>query len=122
MWTPAFGVRRVSSTSGVSPTRSSSDGWSLAATGHRGQQDHGLPLADGRVEPVERANVLALDVDVHERRDLPVPLEDLLSEPGEARRQVLEHRAHGLALRGNLPLAADLRAERGGNPHDCHAC
>src|SRR5947209_2773205 len=121
MCTPAFGVRRASSTSGVLPTRSSSEGWSLAATGHRGQEDHGLPLSHGSVEPVEGAHVLALDVDVHERRDLAVVLEDLAAEAGEARREVLEDRADGLALRGNLPLAADLGAQRGGNPDGGHA-
>src|SRR5438128_9975699 len=102
MWTPAFGVRRVSSTSGVLSTRSSSDfdvcnlipseakglappaenakHFARRTTGHRGQEDHGLALAHGSVEAVERAHVLAFDVDVEERRDLAV-VEELLAEP-----------------------------------------
>src|SRR5439155_23313979 len=107
--------------SGVLPTRSSSEGWSLAATGHGRKEDHRLTLAHRRVETFEGAHVLALDVDVHERGDLAV-LEELLPEAREARRQVLEHGPHGLADRRNLALAADLRAERGGNADGRHAC
>src|SRR5439155_25046165 len=101
MCTPAFGVSRVSSTSGVLPTRSSSDfdvanlipseakglappaqnaqHFARRTTGHRRQQDDCLPLRNRSVEPVERADVLALHVDVHERGDLAV-LEELLPE------------------------------------------
>src|SRR5581483_10495261 len=65
-WTPGFGDSRVSSTSGVPPTRSRTLGASLLATGHRRQQDHGHALADRRLELVEGADVLAVDVHVRE--------------------------------------------------------
>src|SRR5689334_4263674 len=64
--TDGFGVRRGSSTSGVLPTSSRRERAvpALAATGHRREQDHRAPVLDRRVEPVERADVLSLDVDV----------------------------------------------------------
>src|SRR2546430_17358617 len=120
MCTPAFGVSRVSSTSGVLPTRSSSDfdvanlipseakGLAPPAehanhlarrtTGHGRKQDDRLAFPYRCVEPVERAHVLALDVDVHEGRDLAVVLEELLAETVVPLGEVLQHRAHGLAL------------------------
>src|SRR5215469_11940942 len=71
---PPGGGSRRSSTSGVFPTRSRSDPavTRLRATGHCRQQDDGAAVVDLGLEPVERAHVLALDVDVHERRDLVV--------------------------------------------------
>src|SRR5712691_4666482 len=71
MRTDGVGASRCSSTSGVFPIRSSSEPAALA-TRHRGQQDHCRGLVDGRLESVARAHVLALDVDVHERRDAAV--------------------------------------------------
>src|SRR5689334_1761177 len=121
MRTPVFGVRRASSTSGVLPTRSSRDfdvsslisgaakgrappagnapARSAATTGHGGEEDDGLALAHRRVEAVERAHVLALEVDVHERRDLLVPVEELRAEVREAAREVVEDLAHRAARR-----------------------
>src|SRR6058998_1883853 len=58
------GASRASSTRGVFPTRSRTDGASALATRHRGQQDHLGVVAHGGVEPVQRADVLAIDVDV----------------------------------------------------------
>src|SRR5690242_10444262 len=69
--TPGFGDRRGSSTSGVFPTSSRSE-CAGSATCHRGQEDHGRAVVDGRLEAVLGADVLALDVDVHERRELLV--------------------------------------------------
>ena len=71
--------------------------------------------------PVERPHVLALDVDVDERRDLVV-LHELRAQPGEARHQVVEQLAHGSALGGNLARAADLAAQLGWDPDAAHAC
>ena len=36
--------------------------------------------------------------------------------------EVLEHRAHGVAVGLDLALAADLGAQRRRDPHDGHAC
>ena len=80
-----------------------------------------FPRADLRVEPVERADVLALDVDVHERRDLLV-LHELRPQGGEAVHQVVEQLAHRAALGRHLAGAADLAAELGWDPDDAHAC
>ena len=63
---------RGSSTSGVLPTRSSRTRRGLSATRHGGQQDHRRAVVDLGLEPVLRAHVLALDVDVHERREAVV--------------------------------------------------
>src|SRR5437016_1256560 len=70
--TDGFGEKRRTSTSGVLPIRSRSEDAGASATRHRGQQDHGRRFSDGRFEPLARADVLALDVDVHERRDAAV--------------------------------------------------
>src|SRR3954451_1571458 len=70
-WTLRFGERRGSSTSGVEPIRSRTPGarrlakvFRHRAPCHRRQEDHRRALADGRVELVERADVLAVDVDI----------------------------------------------------------
>src|SRR4051812_467385 len=100
MRTPGFGDSRLSSISGVLPTSSSSDSavTRLRATGHRGEKDHGCCIADRGLQPVEGAYVLALDVDVDERRDVVV-LDELRAQAGEARHEVVEHLAHGGAGR-----------------------
>src|SRR5215210_6612067 len=71
--TSGFGARRGSSTSGVFPTRSrrlaavsvlaTSEGLSPGhgASGHGRKEDHGRSVGDVRLEPVLRADVLALD-------------------------------------------------------------
>src|SRR4029079_18766753 len=90
MRTDAFGVTRFSSRSGVLPTRSSRSPATvrLGATGHRRQEDHGGPELHRRVEPIQGAHVLALDVHVHERRDLVV-LHELRAQAGEAGHQIV---------------------------------
>src|SRR2546430_2730478 len=123
MRTCAFGVRRVSSTSGVPPTRSSSEGASLAATaGHGREENDRLAFADRRVEPVEGADVLALEVDVHERGDLLVPVEELGAQLREATGEIVEHLANRAPGCGHLALAADGGAQRGRDADGRHTC
>jgi hypothetical protein len=74
---------------------------------------------DGGVEAVEGADVLAAEVDVHERRQL-ARLEELRLERRVAAREVLEHLAHVAAVRLDLTLAADLGAQRGRNADRRH--
>src|SRR6266516_2129425 len=93
----------------------------LAPTGRGGEEDHGRSLPDGRVEPVERPDVLSLDVDVDERRDLVV-LHELVPEHREARQQVVEQLADVAALGGNLAHAADVAAQHRWDPDPAHAC
>src|SRR5206468_3175582 len=118
-----FGDMRRNSISGVWPTRSSRDSPvpRRLATGHRREKDHGVAVLHRRLEAVERPYVLALDVDVDERRDVVV-LDELRSQPGEARDQVVEQLAHGRARGGHLALAAGLGAKRGWNADGLHAC
>ena len=80
--------------------------------GHGRKQDHGRVLAHLRVEALERADVLAVEVDVDERRDAVAVLEHLPAQAGEALRQVGEHLAHGRAVRFDLAGAPDLGAQR----------
>src|SRR6188472_2680699 len=127
MVTLSFGEMRGSSTSGVCPTRSSR---LLATAGVHGCE---LPpaIAGSRirvspsgtvVEPVHGADVLAAEVDVHERCD-PSVRQDLVAERGMTLDEDLEHVAHGLAAGLDLSRAADLAAQRRGNPDDGHdAC
>src|SRR5205085_884739 len=119
-----FGVSRRSSTSGVWPTRSSRLGTTIelgTAAGHRREQDHRRPGRDGRLEPVERAHVFALDVDVDERRDVLV-LHELRAQAGEARDEIIEQLADGVARGGYLALAARLDAKRRWDADLRHAC
>src|SRR5215210_6742848 len=78
--TDGFGASRASSTSGVLPTRSRSEGAVAALpTGHGGEEDDRRPRAYRRLEAFLRPHVLALDVDVDERGDV-VSLEDALAQ------------------------------------------
>src|SRR5919199_6832042 len=122
MWTPCFGASRRSSTSGVLPIRSRSDGATtvLRTAGHCGKQDDRAALAHRRLESVQRAHVLALDVDVHERREVLV-LDQLLAQRRESSHQVLEQLADVLAVGLDLPLAVRLRAQRRWNANGTHA-
>src|SRR4051812_34043881 len=122
IWTLFFGERRGSSTSGVLPISSSTE-WDsgLVATGHRGQEDQLRAGLDGRLEPVERAHVLAVQVDVDEGRDVAV-LVDLRAQPRILAREVLEQLADGGAGHLDLPLVAGLGAQRGRDADSRHAC
>src|SRR3954462_3301914 len=72
--TPSLGERRCSSTSGVLPTRSSSEGTVRLGTAGPGREEHpGGAALHRRVQAVQRADVLALEEDVDERRDPPPP-------------------------------------------------
>src|SRR5919106_893981 len=113
MRTDSLGERRGSSTSGVDPTRSRSDaGSALTATGHGRQQDELVALPHLGLEPVLRANVLAAEVDVHERRELAV-LEELPCERRVALDEVVDDLGDGPTVRLELAGAADLGAQGG---------
>src|SRR6266536_4103451 len=86
---------------------------SRLATRHGGEQDHGRAFTHGRLELVERSDVLAVDVDVR--------VLELSLERGEARRQIVEELADGVAAARHLTLAARRRAQCGRNL-DSHAC
>src|SRR5918996_531394 len=104
--TPGRGESRASSTSGVFPTRSSSDGaTAVLSTRHRGEEDDRPTLAYRRLEPLARAHVLALDVEVHEGRELAL-VEHPLAKRGKACHQVVEQLADGRAVRVDLARSA----------------
>jgi hypothetical protein len=88
------------------------------ATGHRREEDHRLAL-HACLEAVERADVLAAEIDVHERRELAV-LEELPAQVRIALGQVLEDLADVLAGAFDLALAPDLCAKRRRDPDDGH--
>ena len=71
---------------------------------------------DSRLQAVLRADVLALDVDVHERGQV-VLAQDLAAQRGEAAHQVVEQLAHGLAARLDLARAPGLTPERRWDSH-----
>ena len=73
-------------------------------------------VVDLGLEAVLRAHVLALDVDVHERRQLVV-LEQLAAQRGEAAEQVVEQLADGAAAGLDLARALRLAAQRRWDPH-----
>ena len=109
------------------PTRSSSDETTGSERGGveppaiAGKQDHRLARSDLGVEAVERAYVLAAEVDVDERRDLAVA-EDLRAERRIPLDEVLEHCADRGTLGLDLALAADLGAQSGWDADGRHAC
>ena len=70
------------------------------------------PGGDRRLEAVARADVLAADVDVR--------VLELAVERREARHQVVEQVAHGVALGDHLALTAGVRAQRGWDADDAH--
>src|SRR5213082_1275499 len=114
MRAPPRGDSRRSSTSGVDPTRSRRLGttiWLRTAAGHGGQQDHGRAVLHLGLEPVQRAYVLALDVDVHERGDLVV-VHELRAQAGKAADEIVQQLAHGAAGGVHLALAIGLGAKR----------
>ncbi len=78
-------------------------------------------VADGRVEALERPDVLAVHVDVHEGRDASV-FEHLRPESREARGEVVEELSDRSARALDLAIAADLAAERGRDADAAHAC
>ena len=63
------------------------------------------------VEAVAGADVLAADVDVHERRELTV-LQELRRERRVALDEVVDHLGDGRALGLELACASDLGAQR----------
>ena len=114
------GASRGSSTSGVSPTVSSSDGASACSPpAIAGRRMTRRALRDRRVEALQRAHVLAVHVDVHEGRDLAV-LEHLRAQAGEPRGEVVEQLAERRAGSLDLTLAAHLGAKRRRNPDAAH--
>src|SRR5262249_44850574 len=121
MRTDSFGVIRGSSTSGVLPTRSRrlDAGASLLATGHGREQDDLRALGHRGLEALARADVLAADVRVHERREIAV-LVDLGLQARKAVRQVVEHLAEGRAGGLDLALAVRLGAQRRRDADDGH--
>ena len=86
----------------------------LTATGHGRQKDQLIAVADLGLEPVSRPDVLAADVDVHERSELPVleeltrkrrvPLDEVLDDFGDSC-------AVGLELAGATDLGAQCRRD-----------
>ena len=70
-------------------------------------------LGDGRLVTLTGPDVLAADVDVR--------VVELLAQPGEARGEVVEQVAHGLAHGEHLALATCLVAQRRWNPDHAHA-
>src|ERR687887_432350 len=115
--TPGCDDNRGSSTSGVFPTRSSSEvpTGPASTTRHRRQHDDGRVVADGGIEAVLGPDVLGLHVDVHERRQLVV-CEQLPAQGGEAAHQIVEQLAHGVAARFDLSGALCLATEGGRDP------
>src|SRR5262245_6132916 len=89
---------------------------------HRRQQPDLVALPDRRLQPVEVANVLAVDIDVDEAVELTLVRQQLAAE----RRELADERGHDLAHRRpaelELLLAAGLGPEDLGDPDDAHAC
>src|SRR4029453_17194401 len=114
MRTPS-GESRVSSTSGVRPTRSRIE---LATTGHGRQEDHGA-AAHRRLEALAGADVLAPDIDVDEARQA-AGVVDALPQLREAAREIVEELADGVAIRLQGGLALGLLPQRRRDPDDRH--
>jgi hypothetical protein len=82
------------------------------AAGHGRQEDDGRALAHRGVQALERAHVLAVEIDVDEGGDLVAVLEHLVAEPREAVGEVAEHLAERPAGSLDLAHAADLVPQR----------
>src|SRR3954471_24176753 len=120
MRTPSLGERRCNSTSGVLPTRSSSEVTVRLGTAGHGREEHqGGAVPHGGLQAVEGADVLALEEDVDERRDR-LALEHLPAQRRIAACQVVQHLAHRGAVGYDRALAVDGRAERRGDANCRH--
>jgi hypothetical protein len=89
------------------------------SAGHGREEDERRALADGRFEPVERADVFVIEVDVDEGRDAAV-LEHLASERGIALGQVGEQLADSCTRSVDLACAARLISQRRGDADATH--
>src|SRR6266542_3112341 len=106
--TPGFGDSRGRPTSGVLPIASARSSWrmGLPAFGHpargtachrRKDGDH-VAVVELGIERAEEADVLVIDVDVHEAVQPTVRCEQLAGDAREARLEVAEEVADGAAL------------------------
>src|SRR6185312_10948962 len=84
-----------------------------AAAGHCGEDDQGVALPHRRLEAVEHAHVLVVEVDVDVAVELALGGEELRARLRVGRREVVEHLADGRALGGDFLLAADGRPQHG---------
>src|SRR3954447_18920097 len=83
------------------------------AAGHRRQDDERVRAADRRLEAVEDADVLVVEVDVDVPVEPAVVGEELRLRLGVRRGQRVQHRADVVAIGRNLALAARGRAQDG---------
>src|SRR5690349_13910231 len=102
MRTVGLGLRSERSTSGVLPTRSSTDrttGIDASSAAGDGRQDgDDVVGADRRVELLEVPDVVVVPVDVDELVDRPVVVEQLAFEKRELAEEILEDRTDRLAV------------------------
>src|SRR3954447_3892760 len=86
---------------------------SAGAAGHRRQDDERVGAADRRLQAVEDAHVLVVQIDVHVAVEPAVLGEQLRLRLGVRVGQRVEHRADVVALGRDLALAAGRRAQDG---------
>src|SRR5437762_1212466 len=102
MRTPGLGLRSERSTTGVLPTRSSTDRTTAtepsSAAGDGRQDRDDVVGADRRLQLVEIPHVVVVLVDVDELVDRPVVAEQLALEEGELTKEILEDRTDRLAV------------------------
>src|ERR1041384_3858755 len=82
-----------------------------SAAGHGRQDDDGIAVGDARLEAVEDAHVLVVEVDVDVAVEVAVGPEQLALGIGVLGGEGTQHLAHGRAGRLHLRLAAGLRAQ-----------
>src|SRR5438270_879632 len=117
MRTPGLGLRAESSTSGVLPTRSSTDRCTVtwrrlrSAAGDGREDGDDVVGTDGRVELVEVANVVVVPVDVDELVHRPVVVDQLAVEERELAHEIVEDLPHGLAVGLHGRLASRVLTE-----------
>src|SRR5581483_5489295 len=117
-------VTRVISSSGVLPISSSTlcaravGTYSCsAAAGDSWDDGKVVAILDLRVELVEEADVVAVDVDVDEAAQFAFVVQQALADSRVAPFEVLDNRAHRLARRGDLVAAPGEPAQRRRNPY-----
>src|SRR5438270_3609208 len=126
--TPGRGLKLGSATRGVLPIARSIDVGvrtastvigSAAASDRRQDRDH-VALFDTRLEAVQVAHVLVVDVDVDEAPLSAITLQQLSGEARVTLVDVGDQLAQGRTLSGDAALASDSRPQHGRHAYVCH--
>src|SRR5207302_2867948 len=89
-------------------------------TGDRGDDRHLVLGLELHVQPPAEADVLVVQVDVHELAQVARGVEDALAKAGEAALELLDRTPQVARLHLDCRLALGQGPQRAGDSHSCH--